>query len=149
MFDFDADPESDDYPEKLREVRKQMGWTQGRFAEAAGYSAIMQGRYETDRSKKNSAKPSPKTARAIKKMIETEQGAHGADAPVPAPVSGETPSGVRRSLKSVSVYEIEQAVSSAIGTLIGAQCQVTVKDMVWSGDSASDAAISLCVATQA
>lgn len=143
MIDFDEDPNSDDYPEKLREVREKLGMTQKAFGEEAGHSGVMQGRYETVRSKRNAAVPSEWTARSIRKMI-----ARVSSAPKPDATSSDTPTAsAPRSLKAVTIYEIEQAIASAIGTLIGTQCKVTVKDVVWSADNASDAAISLSVAT--
>lgn len=141
---FDADRHSPEYPELLRMARKRMRLSQLDFGEAAGHSGVMQGRYETDRSKSNSATPSEKTARAIRKLIEssTLSQTEGAPAAVTAGISNVLPAQLR-SLKSVTANAMEQAIASAISALIGAPCTVSVSDVTWSGSNASDASISL------
>lgn len=141
MTIFDANRESQNYPEQLREVRKKLKLSQTAFAAAAGYSGVMQGRYETKRGNSNSAMPSEKTAKAIKSMIESISAkANGAavdhaDA-IAAPV---------KSLKSVSVVQIEQAIMAALRALTGAPCEVEVKDVAWEGEGQRGTAISLVV----
>lgn len=136
MTVFDVSPASADYPEKLRAMRQQLGLSQYEFAEQAGYSAVMQGRYETSRSKPNSATPSPKTVHAIAAMIEAawakRQG--GAVAPI-------------KSLKSFSPAQFEQAVRSALGALTGTPYQVTIKDVVYEAED-QRMALSLVVSQE-
>jgi transcriptional regulator with XRE-family HTH domain len=143
---FDTNPSAPEYPGKLREIRVALGYSQRRFAELGGYSSIMQGRYETDRSKANSAIPSERTAKAIKQVVELALSGHGTDAPTAKPAPSINASSVQqRTLKAVATSEIEQAISSAIGELIGAVCKVTVNNMDWSSTDAADAAISFSV----
>ncbi len=141
MTIFDANRESQNYPEQLREARQKLKLSQTAFAAAAGYSGVMQGRYETKRGNSNSATPSEKTAKAIKSMIESVSakangaGVDRADA-IAAPV---------KPLKSVSVVQIEQAIMAALRTLTGAPCEVEVKDVAWEGEGQRGTAISLVV----
>lgn len=141
MNTFDADRTSSSYPQQLRDIRARLGLSQNDFAEAAGYSGVMQGRYETDRSKNNSAIPSERTAKAIRKMVEAALlAAHGQTA---APQGGPAPA--RRALKSLSPYDIERAIEGALGALLGERCTVSVHDIVWGPNEASSAKLSLSV----
>lgn len=73
MTVFDANPTAKNYPEVLSAVRNELALSQSAFAVAAGYSAVMQGCYETAGNKSNSAGPKDKTAKAIKAMVEQER----------------------------------------------------------------------------
>jgi len=143
MTNFDANRESLNYPEQLRDVRQKLKLSQTAFAAAAGYSGVMQGRYETERGKSNSATPSEKTAKAIKSMIESAlaktngAAADHADS-IAAPV---------KSLKSVSVVQIEQAIMAALHALTGTPCEVEITDVVWEGADKSGTTISLVVSS--
>lgn len=129
MYVFDANPESDTYPDQLRDARQQMKMSQSLFSAAAGYSAVMQGRYETERSKPNSAMPSDRTAKAIKATIESFLAEQGASTQASPTAGHET-----KTLKSFSPLQIEQALSAALRSLLGSPCDVAIKDVVWGDD---------------
>jgi transcriptional regulator with XRE-family HTH domain len=141
MTIFDANRESQNYPQQLREIRQKLKLSQTAFAAAAGYSGVMQGRYETKRGNSNSATPSEKTAKAIKSMIESIS-AKANDA---ASDHVEVRAVPVQSLKSVSVLQIEQAIKEALRTLTGAPYEVEVKDVAWEGISQRGTEISLVV----
>lgn len=133
MTHFDLDPSDPGYPGTLRAKRTELKLTQAAFAQQAGYSPVMQGRYETERDKSNSAIPSQRTAAAIRKVIA------GGD-------STYANAAARRTLKAVTVHEMEQAIASAIQNLVGGHAEVIVKDVVWTAGSATKAAVSFDVA---
>lgn len=146
MFPFDTPPTSDEYPEKLREIRRALGYSQQRFAEAGGYSSVMQGRYETERSKSNCAIPSERTARAIRQVIEMATGAQSNSTQTSRTTLAIDTSPVQqRTLKSVATAEIERAISATIGALIGSQCKVIVNSVNWTSADTADANISFNV----
>jgi len=129
---FDLDPSDPSYPGALRAKRTELKLTQAAFAQQAGYSPVMQGRYETERDKSNSAIPSQRTAAAIRKVI---AGGDSTNA-----------NAAHRTLKAVTVHEMEQAIAAAIQNLVGGHAEVIVKDVVWTAGSATKAAVSFDVA---
>lgn len=146
MLPFDTPPTSDEYPAKLREIRRELGYSQHSFAEAGGYSAVMQGRYETDRRKSNSAIPSERTARAIRQVIEKSTVAHSSKAQTERTnLIIDSPPVQQRTLKSVATAEIEQAISTAIAALIGSRCKVTMNSVNWTSSDTANANISFNV----
>lgn len=122
MTVFDANPAAVNYPDVLRAVRNELFLSQSEFAVAAGYSAVMQGRYETARNKPNSAIPSDKTAKAIKLMVEAAR-AKQEVAPSAADV---------QPLKSISPHELEQMVGKMLTQHTGAPCAVSVDNAEFS-----------------
>jgi transcriptional regulator with XRE-family HTH domain len=140
MIHFMIKREDPTYPEELRKIREDLGLSQKAFASAAGYSAVMQGRYETKRGHSNSAIPSERTAKAIqvaiaKKTLGRNEIIENDDALQP-PV---------KSLKSVSMAEIEQAFAHALLELTGAAHKVVVKDVSWENELLPGTVISLVV----
>lgn len=125
MTVFDANPAAENYPEALRAVRNELALSQSAFAVAAGYSAVMQGRYETARNKPNSAVPSDKTAKAIKAMVEQERAKQQA--------LSQTPSAAEvQPLKSISPHQLEQLVGKMLSQHTGAPCVVSVDNAEFS-----------------
>lgn len=142
MINFMIKREDPTYPEELRKIREDLGLSQKAFASSAGYSAVMQGRYETKRGHSNSAIPSERTAKAIQVAIALKtEGKNGGiendDAQKPSV----------KSLKSVSMAEIEQAFADALLGLTGAVHRVVVKDVSWENELLPGTAISLVVAS--
>lgn len=134
---FDVSSAAEVYPEMLREVRHRLKMSQYEFAEAAGYSNVMQGRYEAKRGTSNSAIPSAKTAMAIKAMVE----ARLADSKQVASQSA-VPA---QSLKAFGPLQIKKAIEGALHTLTGMPYEVKVKKQVWEGPGEEDAEIQLTV----
>lgn len=66
-------PENPKFHETLREKRNALHLTQNELASALGISNVMVQRYETDSSKKNSARPSPATMKKIKDFFQKPQ----------------------------------------------------------------------------
>ena len=147
MNHFDANPDASDYPDKLRDARKNLQLSQTGFAAAVGYSGVMQGRYETARSKSNSATPSEKTAKLIKEMIEAawKKRSAGVSGSVQASDNVDAFTQAGKSLKAVTSYQLEQAIASALSTLIGAPCEVSVKNILWEEGERRETAISMVV----
>ncbi|SER44389.1 MULTISPECIES: helix-turn-helix domain-containing protein [Pseudomonas] len=62
---YNLDPNSDIFHAELRRARVEKGMTQTELAAALGISAVMTQRYEMEREKKYSARPTPITAKKI------------------------------------------------------------------------------------
>lgn len=125
MTVFDANPAAVNYPDVLRAVRNELFLSQSEFAVAAGYSAVMQGRYETARNKPNSAIPSDKTAKAIKLMVEAARANQQVASPAPSAADVQP-------LKSISPHELEQMVGKMLTQHTGAPCAVSVDNAEFS-----------------
>lgn len=145
MIKFDVSSAAEVYPEKLREVRYQLKMSQHEFAEAAGYSTVMQGRYEAKRGTSNSATPSAKTASAIKAMVEARLAKANENASEPAELG--VPS--KHSLKAFGVMQLEAAIDEALYKLTGTPYGVTVKRQIWGESDQGDAEILLQVSAPA
>ncbi|WGG50481.1 hypothetical protein [Rugamonas sp. DEMB1] len=125
MTVFDANPAAESYPDMLRAVRNELFLSQSAFAVAAGYSAVMQGRYETARNKPNSAIPSDKTAKAIKMMVEAERAKQQAASQAPSAAEVQP-------LKSISPHQLEQLFGKLLSQHTGAPCVVSVDNAEFS-----------------
>lgn len=125
MTVFDVNPAAENYPDVLRAARNELFLSQSEFAVAAGYSAVMQGRYETARNKPNSATPSDKTAKAIKLMVEAARAKQQAAAPA-------TSAAEVQPLKSISPHQLEQLVGKMLSQHTGAPCVVSIDNAVFS-----------------
>lgn len=145
MYSFNADRQAADYPELLRRERQAQGMSQAAFAKAAGYSPVMQGRYETERGKGNSAIPSEKTAKAIREMIKTTGAATSSASRQSSEIVLPTEA---KSLKSVTTQQIEQAFALALRTLTGSHFKVEIKEVGWEGGAGNRATISIIVGTE-
>jgi transcriptional regulator with XRE-family HTH domain len=140
MTDLSTTRDNANYPEKLRAIRESLGLSQRAFADAAGYSAVMQGRYETKRGHSNSAVPSERTAKAIEAAIAFRMGSKNE-----VIANNDSPKRLIKSLKSVSMAEIEQAFSDALLSLTGTVHRVVVKDVSWESELLPGTSISLVV----